>query len=335
MTYPSGISIYSPKLRDSAVVRKQISQNGNGYISVEIWDGQNAVDPDTGTISLQVWFSDATVDVPTTDDPRGILILEADSGEITKDSTGFYHYDIGPQYTAGLGVFTVRWTYEVNGTAFVYNDFFETTSPMPFYESLSEREKSVVQHVTWMMGDLFDSTEGGPHLVEEFQTHWNYERIAHLMELAAIWINYTGFPIGGWGVGPGSTPVPPNLNGLLVLGTYYEVIRHLIRSYVEIPDFPGVQITYTNRRDYMDRWQSVLREEWQDYKTMIVMSKRPMLGLGRSAMLLSGGIFGGAGRLFISGMFGSETRAWRFYPAIPAIQFGAAAPLRAGNPWGA
>ncbi len=40
-----------------------------------------------------------------------------------------------------------------------------------------------------------------------------------------------------------------------------ESIRHLIRSYVEQPLPVGSNVTYFDRRDYMNRWQSILQLE--------------------------------------------------------------------------
>jgi hypothetical protein len=325
ITSPSGESVYSPKIRDQSIVRKFVSQGGRGYVAIDIYNGTVSVDPDPGTLTLQVWFNDITATPGA--DPRGTRLLTVTSEEIHREETGKYDYQIGPPNTLYRGLLTAQWNYQVNGIGFAYSDHLQVLNPMPLYESLMDYQKSIVEQVSWMFGDMFDSTEGGPHLIEPFQTHFDYERIAQLMGQAAVKAGLTGFPIHNWGVGPGAAEqVPQELSGLMTLGTYYEVVRHLVRSYTEIPAFQGMNVTYTDRRDYSQRWQQILSTEWPDYVRMVKMAKRKMLNLGRGSLLVSGGIYGGNARgIFKSGTYAAQVRGWRFYPASPAINWGATA----------
>ena len=319
---PSGISVFSPKIRDEALVRRLIGQGGRGYVSINIYDGSKSVDADADSISLKVWFLDVLAEFPSTDDPRGALIIDVDSSQIQREDVGHYYYDIGPENTQNRGVMTALWTYSVGGTEFTFTDHLQILNPMPFYDQLHESEKFVVEQVSWMFGDLFDSTEGGPYLVEPFQTHFDYERIAQLQAVALTRINLLGFPITNYGVGVGSQTVPEQLQGLVVIGTYLEVVRHLIRSYTEIPMFQSMNVTYTDRRDYMQRWQTILQLEEPNYERMIKLAKRSMLQLGRGSILVSGGLYGPNSGLFIKSMYSSQVRSFRFYPAAFAIGFG-------------
>lgn len=322
ITQPSGESVYSPKIREQSLVRKFISQGGRGYVAIDIHDGVNSVDPDPDTIGLQIWFNDVTGSPVS--DPRGTQLATISAAQIHREDTGKYDYAIGPPNTAYRGLLTVQWSYQVNGTAFTYSDHLQILNPMPLYESLPDNQKSIVEQVSWMFGDMFDSTEGGPYLIEPFQTHFDYERIAQLMGSAALKAGLTGFPIRNWGIGSDAAEqVPTDLSGLLVLGTYYEVVRHLVRSYTEIPAFQGMNVTFTDRRDYAMRWQQILSTEWPDYVRMVKMAKRKMLNLGRGSLLVAGGIYGGGAKgIFKSGTYAAQVRSWRFYPAAPAISFG-------------
>lgn len=321
ITQPSGESVYSPKIREQALVRKFVSQGGRGYVGIDIYDGSTSVDPDPDTLSLDVWFNDVTTD--TSSDPRGIKVATIPASQIHREDTGKYDYQLGPPNTSHRGLLTVQWRYQVNGTSFTFSDHLQVLNPMPLYESLSDPQKSVVEQVSWMFGDMFDSTEGGPHLIEPFQTHFDYERIAQMMNQACIKLGLTGFPINTWGVGPGAISPPNELNGLLILGTYYEVVRHLVRSYTEIPAFQGMNVTYTDRRDYSMRWQQILSTEWPDYVRMVKMAKRKMLSLSRGSLLVAGGIYGGQARgIFRAGTYSAQVRGWRMYPAAPAIAWG-------------
>jgi hypothetical protein len=320
---PTGIGVYSPKIRDQALVRKFVSQNGTGYVAINIFDGTQSVDPDPGTIALTVWFNDVTAEFPTTSDPRGTIIITADSTQIQQESVGHYFYDIGPQHTQYRGVLTAEWTYAVNGTSFTFYDYLQILEQMPFYETCSDQEKSTVERVSWMIGDLFDSTEGGPYLIEPFQTHWNYERIAQLEAIAVTRFNYLAFPVTSYGVGSGGgQSLPVQFSDIAVIGTYLEVVRHFMRSYAEIPAFVGMNVTYTDRRDYMQRWGQILQTEEAQYEQMVKYAKRSLLQLGRGSILVSGGLYGPSAGLFITSMYSSQVRAFRFYPASFAIAFG-------------
>lgn len=334
ITEPSGTAVWSPKIRDQSVVRKFISQNGRGYTAISIHDGlpgptsatgSGHVDPDPNTIALQVWFQDVSDEFSTA---PGNRVVNVDHTVITREDVGMYHYELGPPLTANRGILTIQWTYQIAGKAFVYNDFAQITEQLNFYDSLNAQEQLIVQQVTWMFGDLFDSTEGGPQLIEPFQTHYTYERLAQMEALAVTRFNlmstFSNKP-STYGVGPGTQSLPAQFSGLMVFGTYLEVLRHLIRSYVEIPDFPGTDVTYTNRRDYFDRWNSIFTEEWPDYQKMVRNAKIGLLNMARGSLLVGGGIYGssGAGGLFIAGGYAAMTRSFRFYPAAPAIGFGA------------
>jgi hypothetical protein len=215
------------------------------------------------------------------------------------------------------------WAYTINSVPFTFTDFGQILDQMPLYESFRESEKSIIDEVSWLLGDLFDSTDGGPNLIEPFQTHFTFERVAQMEKIAVTRMNLIGFPVQYWGVGPNTQQVPQDFQGLMVIGTYLECMRHLIASYTEIPLFQGSNITYTDRRDYAQRWQSVFSTEWPEYVTYVKMAKRKLLQLGRGALLVGGGIYGGnALGIFQAGTYASQVRSWRFYPAAPAISWG-------------
>ena len=321
-TEPSGSGISSPKIRNQSLVRKFIGQNSTGYTAIAITNATGNVDPDPDTLNLSVYFDDVTVEFPPT--PPGVQIVNVGPSSITKTDVGHYYYEIGPPNTAYRGTLTMVWTYSVNDIPFTYMDFAQILNQMPLYETLSDSEKSIVEQVSWMLGDIFDSTEGGPFLIEPFQTHWDYERIAQMMRISVTRMNLIGFPIEYWGVGPDGPPPPPTFQGLTVLGTYLEVVRHLVASYTEIPAFQGVTISYADRRDYAARWNQIWTQEWPEYQQYVKMAKRALLNLGRGALLVGGGIYGGnALGIFQAGTYASQVRSWRFYPAAPAISWGA------------
>jgi len=307
---------YSPKVSESSVARKFLSQGGSGYVALMIFDGQVPVDAADGTIALQVYFND------TTKVPPGDLVFSADSALIEHDDIGKYHFDIGPALTQQRGLITVVWSYEVNGKDFSFTDSLQVQEAMPLYDRLSPEERTVVESVSWMFADGFDSTEGGPYLFETYQSHFTYERIAQLMRVALFRLNTIGNPPTEFEVGgiPGQyQPHPAFLRGTLVVGTYIEVLKHLIRSYAEIPVFQQANVTFADRTSYMQRWQQILQQEESGYRSMVIQAKRKLLGLGSTSMIVGGGPWFGGSNSFVPGMYAASVRGARFYPAAPAM----------------
>ena len=123
------------------------------------------------------------------------------------------------------------------------------------------------------------------------------------------WSNYTmdgnggpQYPIAQWG-------------GLLGQYTYVEMIKHLMRSYVEQPVLQGpASITRLDRRDYIERWRTVLQDESAELKSMLDTFKiRRMFG-GAPKVLVSGGTYGRYAPTRIAGAVAARPRMWaRWY----------------------
>lgn len=360
-TEPSGVDVYSPKIRDSALARKFVSLGGTGYVAIGINVGSTPTDPDDGTLQLDVWFKDPLVDSGT--NPYGTKILTVTEDSITRDDAGKFHVNMGPEVTGSRGLLTAIWTYQISGVSYMFTDHLQVLDQMPLYDTLSDQEKHTVEQVTWMFADLYDSAEGGPHFQDEFQSHWGYERIAQMMQIATMKMNFIGNfnnPPTTWTVGNASSSsssssdafevtrpdgsvilmytnsssssrggeVPANLNGLVVWGAYIECMRHFRDVYTEIPARPGMDAVYTDRRDYWSRWQTNLQQEEQQWRSAVKSAKLGLLGgMSKGSLLVAGGIYGGSayGAFFRSGMYAAQTRAFRFYPAMPAMSWGAVA----------
>jgi hypothetical protein len=325
MTEPIfGPEVFSQKLISQAKARKFVSQNGRGYLAIGILDADSKpVDPESLGLVVRRHPLDGG---------NAVMVVEAvwaevavpEMGLIARDDKGKFSYDIGPQHTSERGVLTAEWTYIVGGTEFTFQDELQILEQMPNYEALSEKTKLMVEQASWFFADLFDSTTGGPWLGENFQTHFTYDRMAFLLRMAIMKFNVLGYPVTQYGVSNNSSAIPSNYFDLLLWGTKLEAMRHLITSYTEIPDFRNIATTYTDRRDYMTRWQAVLNDEKPDYEKAVKMAKRSLLRLGRGSLLVSGGIYGGNARsMYVPGLFTAMTRSMRFYPAAPSVSWGA------------
>lgn len=321
LPYPyEGLGVFSPKAFSFSIARKQLSQGSGGSLGLRIL-GPNGQLVDATDVSVELYRDTDFDETNNYEDehPYGDSIRTWSTAEVAHEETGVYSVDLTPTLTAERGNYAAVWTYTVDGSPLTFTDHLQVIEPMPTYDNLREEEKAVVEQVSWMLADLFDSTNGGPHLQEPFQTHFGYERIAQLLHLGATRINVTSIPVTNYGVGEGSSKFPEILQPFLVLGTYLEVVRHLVRSYVEQPNFVGMNVTYTDRRDYLQRWQSVLADEKRDFDKALVQAKRKLLGLGRGALLVSGGIYGGGARGWFKGMYAAQTRSMRFYPYASTI----------------
>jgi hypothetical protein len=335
MTEPIfGDEVYSQKLISQAKVRKFVSQHGYGYLALGVIDARrNPVDPDNKLVRLKLWRN--TLTDPLNEGTRGTLVVDTNAPNTPKpvrDDVGMFHFDISPAYTGQRGLLSAEWTYTVGGTTFTFTDDMQILQQMPNYDTLSEESRLMVEQASWFFADLFDSTTGGPWLNENFQTHFDYDRMAFLLRIATMKFNVLGYPVTSYRVEQGGgTAIPANYTDLLLWGTKLEAIRHLITSYTEQPNFANMATTYTDRRDYAQRWQAVLQEEKPDYEKAVKTAKRKLLALGRGSLLVAGGIYGGGARsMYVPGLFAAMTRSMRFYPAAPSVSFGAQA---LGQPW--
>lgn len=126
------------------------------------------------------------------------------------------------------------------------------------YADLDEQACEVVDLVMEEFSDMFDNDEFGP-FIQDF-TRFGRDRYAALLELAIgdveMVVGITGLM---WGVGT----FPYNkviAKRCLTLALTIEVIRHFMRSYVEIPDTGRVGAPDVVRRDYLSRWQGLLND---------------------------------------------------------------------------
>lgn len=320
-----GIGVYSPKVRSFSIARKQVSQNSTGYLGLHTVDATGKP-VDVTDLKLSI-IGDPDFDGLTSPDPdippEGEKVADYAGAQVVREDAGTYHVEIGPKITGSRGNFTAVWTYHpstaVDSPEVTYTDYFQVLEPMPQYEALRDDEKAIVERVSWMLGDLYDSTNGGPNLVEQFQTHFGYNRIAQLMALAIQNFNISYAPMTNYGVGFGATRLPNEFSGILTMGTYLEVVKHLIRSYVEQPDLRGTNVSMTDRRDYINRWKIVYDMEKADFDRNLKYAKRKLLSLGRGSLLVSGGIYGNGSSFFKSGTYVSQLRSMRMYPVSTAI----------------
>lgn len=248
------------------------------------------------------------------------LVNEQDNSVVftrqaTRVGVGLYETALTGDESGVVGNFRVEWDYVLNGVTETYTTYIQIGEVSPSYDRLTPGLKAVVDSVWLRFADLFDSPHGGPNLQTYFQTHFGRERIAQLMRIGAGRLNTMAQPFQTFTV-DGPTPSFPldQWGPLLETSAYIEVLKHLIRSYVEQPAFIGGNVTRLDRRDYMDRWRSVLEMEEDMFKSQLDVFKIANMGLGKPKVLVSGGVYGRYGPTRLPYSAAARPRYWaRFY----------------------
>lgn len=207
------------------------------------------------------------------------------SGEVEADGSGFIRYentDTVGEYTA-LAQFLLD-----SGEKRSVKQKFEVTDP--FLDEPLTNEEIIAESVWLRLEDCFDSTEGGPWLRDVTLAYFNKAKIPDFIADALIEINLqpptTNATIETFTT-PGSNGSPDPDMPILAQGTLLTVIRHLMRSYVEQPTPQGAQVVYEDRKDYLQRWQSIYQIELERYTRWLALWKRQYLQLGKSSLLVS------------------------------------------------
>ena len=234
----------------------------------------------------------------------------------TRTSLGTYETLLSSVETSTPGIYEIRWTYAINGVPQVYGALVEVGESSPAYDALDVGFKVVVESVYSRFADLFDSPYGGPHLQVYFQSRFGRGRMAQLLKIAVGRLNNISQPHQTYGLdGPpvGAQFPFARWGALLEQALYIETVKHLIRSYTEQPDAPGVGLARLDRRDYTNRWREVLADEGADLKDQLDVFKIAHMGLGRASVLVSGGAYGSYEQNRMAGPLAARGLRWSGY----------------------
>ena len=232
----------------------------------------------------------------------------------TKDGTGLYSYKVSPASVTSIkGEYRADWTYTLSGQTREYETEFEVVEEMFHWDSLIATERQLVENVYLRLGDLFDSKEGGPYLQNLPQSTFGYETIARLMITEALpYINLAKPPafIPGFQVGKGATkPFPEGWYGLLEQATFWAVLKHLSRSYIEQPDPQGITTGRLSRSSYRTEWATEAATEKIQLDLMLGQLKRSFRFSTHRALLVAGG-------MFPSNFLNPARPRWPYVPAM-------------------
>jgi hypothetical protein len=164
------------------------------------------------------------------------------------------------------------------------------------------RDDTIADAVWMRLEDCFDSREGGPYLREKTRAYFDKTKIAKFIPEGLVYIN-SWPPITTVDLSYFTTPIPhtdpavlaidptakqPDPDQIVIVqATLLAVIKHLMRSYVEQPNPVGANISWQDRRDYLQRWQTIYQIEQDYFKELVALWKRAFLNYGRSSLLVN------------------------------------------------
>jgi hypothetical protein len=261
-----------------------ISLGDTADLYAYLYDDTDApVDPDT---ILSVDFTIAKPD----------NMREELNGIVQEDGSGFLLYT-----TDQVGEYRVVATFtftdgrkQSTRSDFEVHDPFAAVEP-PDWDVLTVDQKyvamqDIVAERVWdRLEDLFDAEDGGPWMRDMTLNVFGPNKIKDFIDEALFDINVYNPPTE-LGLDKFAMPIAGKPNPNLVLavqGTLVAVIRHLMRSYTEMPNPTGGQVTFEDRRDYLQRWGTIYQIEFQHYDHLVKLWKRQFLDLGKSKVLVS------------------------------------------------
>lgn len=147
-------------------------------------------------------------------------------------------------------------------------------------------EQQTALDLAWLkVEDGFDSMPGGPYLLDITRKNFNAEKSSLLFPFALNRINYT-FANPRTDFDLRSFPWQSD-HVLMAQALTMEIILHLIRSYVEVPNPTGSgNITYLDRTQYEQRWMEIYKTEEEQFQNALRVFKRQYLQLGKARGLV-------------------------------------------------
>lgn len=230
-------------------------------------------------------------------------------GSIEADGAGFLRFDTTAK-PLGEYVALAQFVLDSGERRSTRLDFTVTD---PFATVVPTRNEVIATQVWNLLEDCFDSEEGGPWLRDMTLSYFDRAKIEQFIPYAMLEVNNAP-PTTELTVGDfvriifdtdGVTPIDAEADEsvpVIAMGTLIQVIRHLMRSYVEQPAPMGSEIAYEDRRDYLQRWQLILQDLEAEWTRMVALWKRQFYNLGKSALL----VHSKAGRLY-----GQANPSWR------------------------
>jgi hypothetical protein len=162
------------------------------------------------------------------------------------------------------------------------SQFIEFEVYDPLATSTTDFDKML--DLTWLLfEDCFDSDLGGPYLRDVTLANFDRKKVAALAPMALLSINVKP-PVQNFTID--NFPYADSM-ALFAKSLEIEVFKHLMRSYVEQPAVQGSSsISYFDRRDYLQRWQTLYQIEADEFKHWLTLWKRGFYNFGSGSLLI-------------------------------------------------
>lgn len=236
---------------------------------------------------------------------------------VPRIAPGVYEYTLMASDSATVGYFRLDWGFTLNGTNETISSYYEFGPASPAYDVLNSGFRQIVEDVWAKFADGYDSPQGGPNLQMWYNTHFGRGRIAQLLKQAVQHLNVSGQPTNNYTVDStsGGAMFPlPGWEGLVNSALTVEVLLHLMRSYAEDPDIQGAVQARMIRRDYMQRWASMLDVEQKIFKEQRDVWRLKQAFRMTPRVLVSGGAYGTYSPVRMIGNLAARPAMWwRFY----------------------
>lgn len=284
---------------DVAADREYIAQFESATLGIVVNVSGIPQDADGNAVTATLYNQDASASVFT---------RSADHPE-----TGSYSVTLSSEDTITPGSYTLTFSYSIDTQPQTYVLYVYIGAADPAYNALAEPYRDIIESVNERFADTFDSTGGGVNLLMKFQSHFGRGRMARLLKIALNRINMLSQPVQTYTVDGSSMFPVAQWGGLLEFALYVEVLKHLMRSYTEQPEvLLGGNVSRFDRRDYVQRWQTILEIEQQDLERMLETYKIQFM-FGPPRVLVAGGLFGA---LVPNTVTGSMEGRPRWYPVL-------------------
>jgi hypothetical protein len=284
----------------SLVERRYISRYGTDEVGLMVHKNGVLADADTNVLATMV----------ITGTPTAVFTDRV----AEHPSVGTYVFNFLSSDTDVPGDYDITWNYSIDIIPQLYGSFIQVGQSSPAYDNLPPEFKDVIENTYIQFLDLFDSSHGGPNLQDYFQTNFNRGRLAQLLGFAISYFNTAMQPAQSFGVYPPNQFPVGTHPGYLEQALTVEIIKHLMRSYVEQPEAINVGTARLDRRDYLQRWQTIYEMEKAELDRATEIIKMSYLGLGRPSVLVSGGVYGNYAPTRLAYSAAARPRYWtRFY----------------------
>lgn len=281
------VGTFEPKAQALPVPRYELPLNATEKIMINIGNYDKYHD---GVSNVEVKFYDEN---------NNLIEQSSHEDPVVRDDLGLYSFLIDGSHLSEPGIFKAVWTWDAQRKSKTFKRTYEVNYfayfDSPTYYGMSDEQRDIVRSVSARFSDLFDNTLGQSrfNFFEQYQSTFGVERIAQMMVFASGVINNQMVPATSYVVGNTTgRQFPRKWYSVLETATYIELLRHAVRSYVEQPNISGgSDIPYADRRDYIQRWGTVLEETKSSFAAQLSAMKRDHLHLGATSALVSGGLY--------------------------------------------